>query len=60
MLEKRILLLGFRRRMDRHPDTLVWRLEGVGPVSSNTKVAVLWMCHFVTDLRAVKYMVFSL
>lgn len=55
MLEKQILLLGFVRGMDRHPGTLAWPLEDAGPVSSNTKVAVLWMCHFVTDLRAVKY-----
>lgn len=60
MLEKRILLLGFVKGMGRHPGTLVWRLEDVGPVSSNTEVAVLWMYHFVTDLRAVKHMVFSL
>lgn len=60
MLEKRILLLGFVREISMYLGTLAWLLESVGSVSANTKVAVLQLCHLVTDLRALQHMVFSL
>lgn len=60
MVEKRILPLSFVGGMDMYLCAFAWLLEDVGSVSSDTKAAVLWMCHLVTDLRAVKHMVFRL